>query len=126
MNLVMLIGNLSRDPETRVTPSGKSMCNFSIAVGRKFKDRSGEKITDFFDIVAFGQLADNCAKYLSKGKKVSIVGELQNSKYEKNGETRYKTGVVANEVEFLTPRGNSAQQNVELDGFVDTDEPLPF
>ena len=109
MNRIMLIGNLTFDPELRVTPTGTSVCTFNIAVNRRFASQNGERQTDFFRIVAWRQLGENCAKYLTKGKKVFVSGELQVRTYEdKNGVQRTTVEVAADEIEFLSPR---AQDN---------------
>lgn len=103
MNKVILIGNLTRDPELGETSNGTAYCRFSIAVNRKFANADGERETDFFNIVAWRGLAENCGKFLAKGKKVAVVGELQNRSYEdNNGIKRFVTDVVAAEVEFLS------------------------
>lgn len=127
MNKVFLIGNLSKDPELRTTNSGKSVCTFSIAVNRR-KDKDGNSTADFFSIVAWRQLAELCGKYLAKGRKVSVVGELQNRSYEANdGTKRYVTEIVANEIEFLTPKGESKEQANFAEGFTEIDgSDLPF
>lgn len=110
MNKVILIGNLTRDPELSATPSGVSVCKISIAVNRNFTNANGERECDYFNLVAWRQLADNCGKYLSKGKKIAVVGNLQTRSYEtKEGDRRYVTEVMADEVEFLSPRDE--QQN---------------
>lgn len=75
MNKTFLIGNLTRDPELTATPSGVSVCKMSIAVNRNFTNANGERETDFFNIVAWRRLADNCAKFLSKGKKIKTCGK---------------------------------------------------
>lgn len=110
MQHIFLIGNLTRDPMKRATPNGVSVCNFTIAVNRRFAGQNGEKQTDFFNIVTWRALADNCARYLSKGKKVAVIGELQARTYEANdGTTRMSLDVSADEVEFLAPKeSNSA------------------
>ena len=77
MNKITLIGNLTHDPEVRSTPSGVTICTFTIAVNRRFANQSGERQTDFFRINAWRQLGDTCARYLQKGRKVAVVGELQ-------------------------------------------------
>ena len=127
MNKVFLIGNLSKDPELRTTNSGKSVCTFSIAVNRR-KDKDGNSTADFFSIVAWRQLAELCGKYLAKGRKVSVVGELQNRSYEANdGTKRHVTEIVANEIEFLTPKGESKEQSNFAEGFTEIDgSDLPF
>lgn len=103
MNKVFLIGNLTRDPELYETAGGKPVLKFDIAVNRGFKD--GNCITDFFNVSVWGDKGVNCAKYLFKGNKVGVVGRLQNRTYEdKNGNNRTVTEVVAEDVEFLTPK----------------------
>lgn len=105
MNKIILIGNLTADPTLRATQSGTSVCQFTIAVNRRFPSLDGQKQTDFFRINTWRQLAESCNKYLSKGKKVSIVGELQARTYEaKDGTTRMSLDVGADEVEFLSPK----------------------
>lgn len=98
MNSVVLIGRLGRDVDLRFTQSGKAVATFSVAVNRMF---SKEKEVDFFNVVVWGKPAENCANYLSKGRLVGIQGRLQSRSYEQNGEKRYVTEVVAEQVEFL-------------------------
>lgn len=139
MNKITLIGNLTHDPEVRSTPNGVTVCTFNIAVNRRFAPQGGEKVTDFFRINAWRQLGDTCAKYLSKGRKVAVIGELQAHTYEaKDGTTRMSLDVSADEVEFLSPRqqddgsGYSAprQSNAapqDLAGFTDIQsDDIPF
>lgn len=105
MNKIVLIGNLTADPVLRATPNGTSVCNFTLAVNRRFPGADGQKVTDFFNVVAWRGLADTCNKYLAKGKKAAIVGELQARTYTaKDGTTRMSLDVVADEVEFLSPK----------------------
>ncbi len=105
MNKVILVGNLTRDPELAQTPSGISVCKFSIAVNRDYTNANGERDADFINIVTWRNLADNCAKYLVKGSKVAVCGSLQTSSYEdRNGEKRYRTDVVADNVEFISTK----------------------
>lgn len=118
MNKVYLIGNLTRDPEMRVTQLGISVCRFSIAVNRRFKDADGKQQTDYFNIVAWRQLADLCGKFLMKGKKVAVVGSIQTRTYEaQDGSKRTAFDIIADEVEFLTMG--------EAPGTVRTQHPLP-
>ena len=106
MNKIVLIGNLTHDPETRSTPNGVTVCSFTIAVNRRFASQGGEKQTDFFRINAWRQLGDLCARYLTKGRKVAVIVELQARTYEaKDGTTRLSLDVSADEVEFLSPKG---------------------
>lgn len=115
MNKVLMIGNLSRDPELSETPSGVAVCKFSIAVQRDYADSDGKRSADFFNIVVWRGRAENCAKYLKKGNKVAIVGSLQNRSYEdKDGVKRNVTEVIASEVEFLTPKSNSSDEEVSV------------
>ena len=105
MNKVILIGNLTRDPELSETSSGVAVCRFSIAVSRDYANSEGNRETDFFNITVWRGRAENCGKYLKKGNKVAVVGSLQNRSYEdKDGIKRNVTDIVANEVEFLTPK----------------------
>ena len=109
MNKAILIGNLTRDPEVRTTGSGTTVCTFTIAVNRRFQNQAGERVSDFFNIVAWRQLGELCGKYLSKGRKVSVIGEIQNRSYDaKDGSKRYITEIIADEIEFLTPRARRA------------------
>ena len=105
MNRITLIGNLTKDPETRTTPNGNTVCAFTIAVNRK---KVSEPQTDFFRINAWGKLGELCARFLGKGRKVAVVGELQARTYDnKDGKTMLSLDVVADEVEFLTPAENT-------------------
>ena len=111
MNKVLMIGNLTRDPELSETPNGVAVCKFSIAVSRDFTNAEGNRESDFFNIVVWRGRAENCAKYLKKGNKVAIIGSLQNRSYEdKDGVKRTVTEVIASEVEFLTPKTASNEE----------------
>ncbi|MDY2841112.1 MAG: single-stranded DNA-binding protein [Candidatus Borkfalkiaceae bacterium] len=114
MNKVILVGNLTRDPELSETPSGIAVCRFSIAVSRDYANSDGSRDTDFFNVTVWRGRAENCGKYLKKGNKVAVVGSLQNRSYEdKDGIKRNVTDVVANEVEFLTPRSAQNSDDTE-------------
>ncbi|MBQ4611235.1 MAG: single-stranded DNA-binding protein [Clostridia bacterium] len=140
MNKAILIGNLTKDPEVRTTPNGVTVCTFSIAVNRRGTNQAGERVADFFNIVAWRQLGELCGKYLAKGRKVSVVGEIQTRSYDaKDGTKRYITEIVADEVEFLTPRGQDSGSGsyerayerpsapVAPEGFTEIDDDqLPF
>lgn len=105
-NKVILIGNLTRDPEMRYTPQGTSVCNFGIAVNRKFKqgEEMKEEVT-FINIVVFGKQADTCGQYLNKGSSVLIEGRLQERRWETDdGQKRSKHEVVAQSVRFLSKK----------------------
>lgn len=99
MNNLILIGRLVRDPELKfIAGSGKAVANFSIVVDRPF---SKEKQADFFNVVVWGKTAENCAEYLEKGRKVAVKGHLINEQYEKDGQKKIFTKVIADNVEFL-------------------------
>lgn len=133
MQKTFLIGNLTKDPESSVTPKGITKCTFTIAVDRKFKV-DGEKQTDFYRINAWRQLGDACYRHLSKGRKVYVSGELHPSTYTaKDGTTRMSLDVVADEIEFLSPKpeaaekGEAMQEQKPTDGFTDiSSDDIPF
>ena len=116
MNKITLIGNLTHDPEVRSTQTGKNVCTFTIAVNRK---KVSEPQTDFFRINAWNGLSDTCARFLNKGKKVAVVGELQARTYEdRQGKTRLSLDVSADEVEFLSPKEEKPKKDREnSDGY---------
>ena len=129
MNKIVLIGNLSNDPVSRTTQSGKQVTTFTIAVNR----RGQRDEADFFRINAWGSLADICAKYLVKGKKVSVVGSVSASAYKaNNGDLRASLDVFAEDVEFLSPsektQQNAPQSAPAQKGFIEVpaDADLPF
>ena len=104
MNKVIMIGNLAKDPDVRTTGTGISVCTLRIAVTRKRANQNGEKVSDFFDVIAWRQLAELCGKYLAKGRKICVTGELQTRSYDaKDGSKRYVTEIVADDIEFLSP-----------------------
>lgn len=109
MNKVVLIGNLTKDPEISETSGGVSRCQFSIAVSRDYANADGTRDTDFFNVTVWRGRAEVCGKFLHKGNKVCVVGSLQNRSYEdQNGVKRTFTDVVASEVEFLTPKSQQS------------------
>jgi len=107
VNQVILLGNLTRDPELRQTPSGQSVCSFSLALNRAYKGQNGDwqEATDYIDIVAWGPLAERVAQYLSKGRRALIQGRLQSRSWEQEGQKRSKVEVLANDVTFVDSRG---------------------
>ena len=105
MNKSFLVGNLTRDPEVTTTGTGITVCKFGIAVNRNFVNAAGEREADFFNIVAWRGLGDNCGKYLTKGSKVAISGSIRTRTYEKEGQKHYVTEIEADDVEFLTRTG---------------------
>ncbi len=120
MNKVILVGNLSKDPELSTTNGGISVCRFSIAVQRRFQNAEGEREADFINVVVWRGQAENCHKFLKKGSKCGVVGRIQTSSYEaQDGTRRYVTEVVADEIEFIGSRqkdeGDSSVSKVEKD-----------
>ena len=110
MQKMFLIGNLTSDPALSATSNGKTVTRFRLAVNRRFSGQNGEKVTDFFRITTFGKMAENCSKYLAKGRKCCVVGELHPDTYTDNeGQTRMSLDVVADEVEFLTPKSEAQE-----------------
>lgn len=110
MNKVMLIGNLTKEPELRATGSGISVCTFTLAVQRRFQSRDSQtREADFIPIVVWRAQAENCAKYLHKGSQAAISGSLQTRSYDApDGSKRYITEVVAEEVQFLARPANAS------------------
>jgi single-strand DNA-binding protein len=106
LNRVQLIGRLGKDPETKFTPTGKKVTQFSLAVGNRWKDKNGEtkESTEWVNIEAWGRLGEVCQEYLKKGSLIFLEGRLKTDKYEDKGETRYFTKVVAQSLEFLDKR----------------------
>lgn len=134
MNSLHIIGNLVRDPELRTTPSGATVCSFTVAVNRRRTQSNQQPEADYFRVSAWNKLGENCSKYLAKGRKVAVVGSVSVNTYQgQDGKTYANLNVLANEVEFLSSRNedrNEQSTNQKVDeqsGFmaVETDE-LPF
>jgi single-strand DNA-binding protein len=131
---LFIIGNLCSDPQSRTTQNGKQVCSFTVAVNRP-RHAEGQPDVDFFRINAWGALAENCARYLVKGKKVCVVGPVSVITYKaQNGDMKAQMEVYAQEVEFLTP-ADKAHQNApqpqktdRQTGYAqaDEDEDMPF
>lgn len=110
MNKCILVGNLARDPELTTTSNGVAVCRFSIAVSRRYANSDGERETDFLNIVVWRNLGENCHKFLKKGSKVGIVGNIQSRSYDAtDGTKRYVTEIVAEEVEFLSTKSQDGE-----------------
>lgn len=124
MNKAIIIGNLTKDPELRSTTTGVSVCTFSVAVNRRATDKDKKPEPDFFRVTAWRERGETCAKYLSKGKKVCVVGPVSVRTYQSNGETRAALEITADEVEFLSPR-EETKVDVQT-GFEQVDDELPF
>ena len=112
LNRITVIGRLTKDPELRSTSNGVAVATFTIAVDRQYKSQNGEKETDFIPIVVWRGLAETCSKYLSKGNMVAIDGRLQIRNYENDkGERRTIAEIVAENAQFLTPKGNTREDS---------------
>jgi len=108
MNKVLLIGNLTKDPELSTTTNGVSLCKFTLAVPRKYTSSNGEREADFLPVVVWRGLADNCYKFLKKGSKVSLSGAIQTRVYDTpDGNRRYMTEIVADDVEFISTKSTA-------------------
>ena len=127
LNKIVLVGRLTKDPEVKVLQSGSSVCNFTLAVQRDFKDRTGEKGTDFIPIVVWGRTVDYCRNYLAKGMLADVSGRLQTRSYDKSDGTRaYITEVNAESVHSLEsrqkPEREEPQAEPEQYGFDEIDD----
>ncbi|MBR5231587.1 MAG: single-stranded DNA-binding protein [Clostridia bacterium] len=140
MNKVFIVGNLTRDPELRSTRDGIAVCSFTVAVNRRQRNaEAGQPEADFFRVTAWRGLGENCSKYLAKGRKVAVTGAVSVSTYTGNdGSFRATLEVTADDVEFLTPRGEAGEMPAaaprsmapaapQNNGFVQVDDDeLPF
>ena len=114
-NQVILMGNLTRDPELRQIPSGQSVCSFSLALNRSYKNSEGEwqEATDYVDVVAWAGLGERVAQYVTKGRPVLVSGRLQSRSWEQDGQKRSKLEVIAQDVTFLGGRGGNGDTNFD-------------
>ena len=123
MNKVFLIGRLTRDPELRYTGNNTAVATFSLAVNRNFSNQQGEREADFINIVVWRKQAENVKNYLSQGSQVAVDGRIQTRSYDdNNGQKRYVTEVVADNVEFL---GSKNSSNNSSNGS-HNEEPTPY
>ena len=133
MNKVFLIGNLTKDPELASTSAnGIKVCRFTLAVSRNYS-KDGNRETDFLPVVVWRAQAENCAKYLKKGSRAAVCGSIQTRSYvDKDNNTRYVTEIVADEVQFLSTKGDDEDGNaanaedVPVDDLKPINEDLPF
>ena len=129
LNKVMLIGHLGRDPEMRYTPSGRPVTTFSLAVSRSWNTSDGQRRneTEWFKIVAWGNLAEICKKYLQKGSQVYIEGRLQNRKWQDSeGNPRTSVEVVAHDMVMLNRRHKPQEDTQSPDADDDVEDEFPF
>ncbi|MDI3269610.1 MAG: single-stranded DNA-binding protein [Bacillota bacterium] len=128
LNVVVLIGRLTRDPELRYTASGTPVGRFSLAVDRPFSNAQGERETDFIDIVVWRQLAETCANHLGKGRLVAVTGRLQIRSYDtQDGQRRRVAEVVADDVRFLDrPRTGGGNSGDDFGDDPSVEDDIPF
>jgi single-strand DNA-binding protein len=141
INRVVLVGNLTRDPELRHTPGGTPVCSLRVAVNDRKKDESGNWVDapNYFSVSVFGNQAESCAQYLSKGRPVGIDGKLRWREWEKDGVKREAVEVVADSVQFLGSRGDGdgagggnqfvpagAQESADFPAAAAADDDIPF
>ena len=112
MNKAILIGRLTRDPELRTTPTGRNVCQFSIAVNRTYTSASGEREADFINCVVWDKQAENLARYQKKGNQIAVDGRIQTRNYDdNNGKKVYVTEILANNISFLDAKGTGNSGN---------------
>ena len=141
MNKAILVGRLTKDPELKTTASGVSVCSFTIAINRRFRNAEGNYDADFINCVAWRQQADFLSRFFTKGRMVGVIGSIQTRNYERDGQRVYVTEVVADEISFVDSKsqGDSAPQSAPApsnntnsfgadDGFIPmpADDDLPF
>lgn len=130
LNRIVLIGRLTKDPELRYTPNGKAVASFTLAVDRPFRNQQGEREADFINIVVWGAQAESCANYLSKGKLAAADGRLQIRSFDgQDGQKRWVTEVVADNVRFLSPKDNSGSTGIgasDISKNEISDDDIPF
>lgn len=142
MNKAILVGRLTKDPELKTTAGGVSVCSFTVAVNRRFKNAEGNYDADFINCVAWRQQAEFLSKFFAKGRMVGVVGSIQTRSYDKDGQRVYITEVVAEEISFVDSKSASSpydggatqsssapsQSFGEDDGFmpVPADDEFPF
>lgn len=120
LNKVILMGRLTRDPDFKATPSGTSVCNFSLAVDRDFVRQGEERQTDFINIVTFGSRAEFVSRYFHKGQLVAVCGRIQTRSWDdaQTGQKRYATDVVADEVHFAEPKRDGVSAAPQADPYM--------
>lgn len=126
MNKLTIIGNLTKDPELRSTNAGVSVCGFTVAVNRPKTPNNPDPGADFFNVNAWRQLGENCAKYLAKGRKVCVIGRISLRTWEKDGKHGASLEVLADDIEFLSPRTDPAPTDPETGFDVVNLDGLPY
>ena len=115
MNKSILIGRLTKDPELRTTPTGRNVCQFSVAVSRNFTNANGEREADFINCVVWDKQAENLVKYQKKGNQIAVEGRIQTRNYDdKDGKKVYVTEILASNISFLDSKGTGATGNTSF------------
>ena len=115
MNKAILIGRLTKDPELRTTPTGRNVCQFSVAVSRNFTNANGERDADFINCVVWDKQAENLVKYQKKGNQIAVEGRIQTRNYDdKDGKKVYVTEILASNISFLDSKGTGATGNTSF------------
>lgn len=134
VNKFIGIGNVGKDPEMRFMPDGKAVCNFSIAITEKYRDKSGDmkEVTEWVSVVYFGKLAEICGEWVKKGQSLYVEGKLKTEKYQKDGIDRYVTKVIGEKMQMLggksenRPSLERPAKQEEKQPFADMDDDIPF
>ncbi len=113
MNQINLIGRITKDLELRYTQNNKAVCDFNIAVNRTYTNEAGEREADFINIQSWGKQAENLEKYQGKGSLIGVSGELRVNQWEDEGQRKYKTFVLANQIEFLSSKTSDTQSDTQ-------------
>lgn len=115
MNKAILIGRLTKDPELRTTPTGRNVCQFSVAVSRNFTNANGDREADFINCVVWDKQAENLVKYQKKGNQIAVDGRIQTRNYDdKDGKKVYVTEILASNISFLDSKGTGATGNTSF------------
>ena len=115
MNKVFLIGRLTKDPVVKMTPNNISVCSFTVAVDRRFKNQNGERQADFIPCVGWRQVAEIIGNYFSKGSSIGITGSIQTRSYDdQNGQSRFVTEILVEEIDFIDKKKDTAPNNANI------------
>lgn len=131
LNTAMVYGNLTRDPELKVLPSGVNICSMSIATNRNYKDKDGNQRdeVEYHNVVVFGKQAENCGRYLTKGNAAFVDGRLQTRSWDKDGQKMYRTEIIADRVQFGPKAGNTTTSKPAVPDYPEEEinpEDIPF
>lgn len=128
INNTTLVGRVTKDPELRMTQSNIAVARFTLAVNRQFTDQSGDRQADFIQCIVWRKQAENLVKYVKKGHLIGVVGRIQTSSFESDGQMRYQTEVVCDQITFLESKKDDeiTPQDFVVEGINDKEDDLPF